>query len=74
VNEAMMTSANEQENRSAKPAALPDAVVILPLRNTVLFPATAVPFTIGRPGSAQAIQEAVRKETPIGIVARKTQR
>src|SRR5213594_299458 len=65
------TSPNEEDNQSSKPRALPDALVILPLRNTVLFPATVAPLTIGRPGSAQAIQEAVRKETPIGIVAQK---
>jgi ATP-dependent Lon protease len=73
MNEETMsqTSPNEEDNQSSKPRALPDALVILPLRNTVLFPATVAPFTIGRPGSAQAIQEAVRKETPIGIVAQK---
>lgn len=63
------TSVKQEESQSR--AALPDALVILPLRNTVLFPSTVVPLTSGRPASTQAIQEAVRKEAPIGIVTQR---
>ncbi|HVO91589.1 MAG TPA: LON peptidase substrate-binding domain-containing protein, partial [Terriglobales bacterium] len=45
------------------------ALAILPLRNTVLFPNTVMPLTIGRPSSLMAVEDAVRKQLPIGIVA-----
>jgi ATP-dependent Lon protease len=66
------TSTIEEENQASKSrVASPDALVILPLRNTVLFPSTVVPLTLSRAASTQAVQEAVRKETPIGIVAQR---
>ena len=45
-----------------------DAVILLPVRNTVLFPGIVAPITIGRPKSIFAVQQAVREERPIGIV------
>ncbi len=49
--------------------ALPDdALIILPLRNTVLFPGLVVPLTIGRERSLAAVQEAVRLQRPLGIL------
>jgi len=47
------------------------ALVILPLRNTVLFPATVMPLVVGRPVSLQAVEEAVRQQLPIGLVAQR---
>src|SRR3954463_13113042 len=46
----------------------PDVVIILPVRNAVLFPGLIVPLGIGRPKSIAAVQQAVREEPPIGIV------
>ncbi len=46
----------------------PDALIILPVRNTVLFPRMIQPIGIGRPISVAAAQEAARSERPIGIV------
>jgi len=45
-----------------------DAAILLPVRNTVLFPGIVAPITIGRPKSIAAVQQAVREERPIGIV------
>ena len=45
-----------------------DAVIILPVRNVVLFPGLVVPLTIGRERSRAAAQEAVRQQRPIGIL------
>ncbi len=45
-----------------------DAVVILPVRNVVLFPGLVVPLTVGRESSRAAAQEAVRLERPLGIL------
>jgi ATP-dependent Lon protease len=46
----------------------PDALIIIPVRNMVLFPGMVTPINIGRPGSIAAAQEAARTERPVGIV------
>jgi ATP-dependent Lon protease len=45
-----------------------DALIIVPVRNTVLFPGVVIPITIGRPKSIAAAQQAVREQRPIGIL------
>ncbi|MFL1875416.1 endopeptidase La, partial [Hansschlegelia beijingensis] len=45
-----------------------DALIILPVRNAVLFPHLIAPFSIGRPKSIAAVQQAVREERPIGVL------
>ena len=45
-----------------------DAVIILPVRNVVLFPGLVVPLSIGRARSRAAAQEAVRQQRPLGIL------
>src|SRR5512139_4123174 len=56
-----------RNNLSSK--ALPeDAVIIVPVRNVVAFPGLVQPFSVGRPSSIAAVQEAVRSERPIGIL------
>ena len=45
-----------------------DALIILPVRNVVMFPGTVFPLTIGRQRSQAAVQEAVRLERPIGVL------
>ncbi len=45
-----------------------DALIVLPVRNVVVFPATVLPIAIGRERSQQAVQEAVRLEKPIGVL------
>ena len=49
----------------------PGALVILSLRNSVLFPYTVIPLTIGRSSSLQAVEEAVRQQVPLGVVAQR---
>ena len=49
-----------------------DALVILPVRNVVLFPGNVVPLTLGRPRSRAAAQEAVRRQAPLGILLQKS--
>ena len=46
----------------------PDSMIILPVRQTVLFPGTVLPLAIGRPSSVAAAQEAVRAERPLGVL------
>lgn len=50
------------------PALPDDALIIIPVRNMVLFPGLVVPITIGREASVAAAQEAVRTERQVGIL------
>lgn len=45
-----------------------DAMIIVAMRNVVLFPGMILPLTIGRPQSVAAAQQAVKLERPVGIV------
>src|SRR5665647_1165244 len=50
---------------------VPDAIPILSLRNTVLFPGVVLPISIGRPRSIQLIKDAYRNDKIVGTVAQK---
>jgi ATP-dependent Lon protease len=52
----------------ALPALPADAMIIVPVRNFVLFPGTVMPVTIGRPRSIAAAQQAVREQRQVGIL------
>jgi ATP-dependent Lon protease len=59
--------ANDNAERTFKP--LPqDAIILIPLRDTVLFPGVLSPVTIRRPASVAAAQEAVKSELPLGFL------
>ncbi|OGB32443.1 MAG: endopeptidase La [Burkholderiales bacterium RIFCSPLOWO2_12_FULL_61_40] len=48
---------------------IPDnALVIVPVRNMVLFPGLVVPIAIGRKGSIAATEYAIKSKHPIGIL------
>lgn len=54
---------------TAKPAALPaDALIILPVRNMVLFPGLIAPLALGRQETIAGAQEAARSQRQVGIV------
>ncbi|MDD2878089.1 MAG: endopeptidase La [Acidiphilium sp.] len=56
---------------AASTAELPlasDQLIIVPMRNFVLFPGVVMPVTVSRPHSVAAAQEAVRHSLPIGIL------
>jgi ATP-dependent Lon protease len=46
----------------------PDALIIVPVRNTVLFPGLVMPITVGRAKSIAAAQQAVREQRQVGIL------
>jgi ATP-dependent Lon protease len=45
-----------------------DALIIVPVRNIVLFPGVVAPIGIARPKSIAAAQQALREQRPIGIL------
>jgi ATP-dependent Lon protease len=57
---------------SIPPPAGPEVLPILPLRNSVLFPASVVPVNVGRARSVRLIEESFGRDRPlIGVVAQK---
>jgi ATP-dependent Lon protease len=53
---------------SAEPQLAPDALIIVPVRDFVLFPGVVLPVTVGRPRSVAAAQEAMRHSRRIGFL------
>jgi ATP-dependent Lon protease len=45
-----------------------DALIILPVRNFVLFPSIVMPLSLGRAMSIAAAQRAVREQRPVGVL------
>jgi ATP-dependent Lon protease len=65
-----MLSANEggQQRAATMPPLPPDALIVVPVRNTVLFPGLVLPITLGRQKSIAAAQQAVRDQRQVGIL------
>ena len=63
--------AGEAGSRSTALALRPipaDALVLVPMRNAVLFPGVISPISIGRAASVAAVQEAARNRLKVGFV------
>jgi ATP-dependent Lon protease len=60
-----VSDADSRSDGSEIPA---DVLVLLPVRNTVLFPSMIAPLSFGRRRSVAAVQAAVRGERPIGVI------
>ena len=70
---ASQADANPQEAESNGVDKLPDnALIIIPVRNMVLFPGMIAPIAIGRKTSIAAAQFAVKTERPIGILMQRS--
>src|ERR1700728_1933148 len=76
LKEKSMSSVDEA-GTSSQPAASPsdqsvlipqDALIIVAVRNTVLFPGMIAPITLGGPKAIAAVQQAVREQRQIGIL------
>ena len=52
-------------------AGSPDELIIVPVRNFVLFPGVVLPITVGRTRSVAAAQQAVREGRQIGILGQR---
>ncbi len=59
------------EKDNHKQPTIPEELPILPLRNTVAFPFTVLPLTVGIPRSVKLIEEAMQGNRLIGLVAMK---
>jgi len=69
VAEAEMLSSNQAGSGATTLPPLPaDALIIVPVRNTVLFPGLVLPITLGRQKSIAAAQQAVRDQRQVGIL------
>jgi len=64
-----LTNEDHAATEAASSVPIPaDALIIVPVRNTVLFPGVVAPITIARPKSIAAAQQALREQRPIGIL------
>ncbi|TXL71844.1 endopeptidase La [Vineibacter terrae] len=66
----MLSPTEDTPSRGAAshPPLPPDALIIVPVRNAVLFPGLVFPIAIGRPKSITAAQQAVRDQRQVGIL------
>jgi ATP-dependent Lon protease len=59
-------------SRASVPPGAQVVLPLLPLRNSVLFPASVVPVNVGRPGSVRLVEAAYGEERPaIAVVAQR---
>ncbi|WP_394756254.1 endopeptidase La [Rhodoferax sp.] len=64
----------DKGNRQIETKPLPsDALIIVPVRNMVLFPGMVVPISIGRESSIAAAQYAVKSDQAVGILMQKNE-
>jgi len=51
--------------------AIPDALPVLPLRDAVVFPLTAVPLAVGQPRSVRLVDDVMRGNRLLALVAQR---
>ncbi len=51
-----------------------ETLLIVPVRNMVLFPGVVLPVVVGRPRAVETIQEAVRTQKPIGVLLQRDEK
>ncbi|MBL7978912.1 MAG: endopeptidase La [Bacteroidetes Order II. Incertae sedis bacterium] len=64
-----LLTADEEKKLNAEQ--LPDALPILALKNTVLYPGVVLPITVGRDTSLKLVREAYNGTKKIGVIAQK---
>ena len=60
---------NAENEKSLSASSIPRAVSVLPLRNAVFFPRQVAPLTVGRGSSIRAVEESLKDDGAIVIVA-----
>jgi ATP-dependent Lon protease len=67
----MMAEGTESDNPKPRLNVPAGALIVLPLRNRVLFPSMMMPLSVNTPARRQAVEEAVRQQLPIGFVSQR---
>ena len=68
VDQAGIASGSSASSSGQSVSIPTDALIIISVRNTVLFPGMIAPITLGRPQAVSAAQQAVREQRQIGIL------
>jgi ATP-dependent Lon protease len=67
--DAGMNAAPAARDNGGAGAALPDdALILIPVRNLVMFPGMILPVSLGREASIAAAQAAMKAERPVGLL------
>ncbi|WP_345815151.1 endopeptidase La [Paraburkholderia sp. PREW-6R] len=67
--ESAATQSDAASGQAAAASALPkDTLILLPVRNLVLFPGMVLPLSAGRGQAKEDVQAAVRRQQPLGVV------
>ncbi len=66
-----LTTEDKRNTENTAEGEIPNELPILPLRNTVAFPFSMVPLSVGVPRSVKLIEEALKGDRLIGLVAMK---
>jgi ATP-dependent Lon protease len=64
----MSPDMNTTTQQSPAQPSQPDAMIVVPTRNMVLYPEMVLPLTVGRPSSVAAVQQAVREQRQIVLL------
>lgn len=63
---------SEEDRKDINDDSLPNALPILPIKNTVLFPGVVLPITVSRSKSIKLVKKAYKGDRIIGVVAQKS--
>ncbi|MDC4226463.1 MAG: LON peptidase substrate-binding domain-containing protein [Candidatus Manganitrophus sp.] len=66
-----MTADEKDGTEDVKGTSLPDALSVLPLRDTVAFPMAVIPLLVGQERSVKLVEDAMRSNRMIVLVAQK---
>src|SRR6476659_7640508 len=72
ANEEQMNNPQNNSQNNSDVTIPEDALIIIPVREMVLFPGASAPIAIGRPKSIAAAQQALREQRPVGIVLQRS--
>ncbi|WDT80211.1 MAG: LON peptidase substrate-binding domain-containing protein [Candidatus Manganitrophus sp.] len=67
-----MTADEKDGREDVKGTSLPDALSVLPLRDTVAFPMAVIPLLVGQERSVKLVEDAMRANRMIFLVAQKS--
>ena len=62
---------NPEQESDLKPEDLPEDLLILPIKNTVLFPGVIIPITVTRQKSIRLIKKAYQGNRIVGVIAQR---